>query len=214
MTEDEQFEYRYVVKPDEMTARAGESASRQASELFRRDPVRGVLGRLLRVPTEDANWRKGAKGEIAVGRLLDKLPKDRWKVFHDLPLGPSGVNVDHLIVGSSGVYSINTKNLRGKVWLADRALLVNGQKTKYLRASFMEAKEVSRRLTHAVGEPVSVTPMLVLICDELTRKSEPTDVVVLRRGGLLRWLKQRPTQSDLAAASRIAKAAGRAATWT
>ena len=197
-----------------MTSRAGESAAVQARAAFQQAPVRSVLGRVLRVHTEERAWRVGAAGEASVGRLLDKLPRDRWRVFHDLPLSADGVNVDHLVVGTGGVFSINTKNLSGKVWLAERALLVNGQKTKYLKASFHEACNVAKKLSSAVGEDVSVRPMLVLICEELTRKAEPSDVVVVRRKEMLRWFKGLPGEMAIAKASRIARAAGARSTWS
>jgi len=33
-----------------------------------------------------------------------------------------GVNVDHLVIGPGGVFSLNAKNVKGSVWVADRTL--------------------------------------------------------------------------------------------
>lgn len=206
-------DYRIVIRPDEVKKAAGESAAEMARTKFDEAPVRSVLARALRVHTEERAWRKGAAGERSVGKLLDKLPRDRWRVFNDVPLGSDGVNIDHLVIGAGGVYTINTKNLSGKVWLGARALLVNGQKTDYLRAAASEGRKVAQRLSAAVGEPVSVTPMILLICEELKVKERPADVHILKHREGVSWLKARPNALSLALASRIASAAGQAGTW-
>ncbi len=207
-------DWRIVIQPDEVKGVAGKSAAEMARAKFDEAPVRSVLGRVLRVHTEERAWRKGAAGERSVGKLLAKLPKDRWKVFDDVPLGSDGVNVDHLLIGSAGVYTINTKNLSGKVWLASRALRVNGQKNDYLRAAASEGRKVGQRLSAAVGEQVDVTPMILLICEELTIKERPADVQVFKHRDGIAWLKRRPDAIPLAQASRIARVVGRAGTWT
>jgi hypothetical protein len=165
------------------------------------------------VHTDERAWRQGAVGERKVGKLLDKLPRDRWKVFNDVSLGSDGVNVDHLVIGAGGVFTINTKNLSGKVWLGSRALLVSGQKTTYLRAAAAEARKVSQRLTAATGDAVEVTPVILLICEELTVNERPAGVEVFRHREGVTWLKARPNTMPLAQASRIARAAGINATW-
>lgn len=184
-----------------------------ARSSFDAAPVRSVLGRLLNVHTDERAWRKGAAGEEAVGKLLDKLPKDEWRVFHDISIGDTGTNIDHLVIGPRGIYSINTKNLSGKVWLGSKMLMVNGQKTTYLRASLSEGRKVAQRLSAAVGESVEVNPMILLLCDELTIREQPKDAVVMRRREGLKWMSQRPKVHSLALASRIARAADQLSTW-
>lgn len=206
-------DWRIVIRPDEVKKSAGESASEMARMKFDEAPVLSVLGRVLRVHTDERAWRQGATGERKVGKLLDKLPKDRWRVFNDVPLGSDGVNVDHLLIGVGGVYTINTKNLSGKVWLGSRALLISGQKTTYLRAAAAEARKVALRLSSAVGEAVEVTPVILLICEEMMVKERPIDVHVFRHREGVAWLKARPNTIPLAQASRIARSAGMTSTW-
>lgn len=86
--------------------------------------------------------------------------------------------------------------------------MVNGQKTNYLRAAASEGRKVAQRLSTAVGEPVSVTPMILLICEELSIKERPIDVHVFRHREGVAWLKARSNALSLAQASRIALAAG------
>lgn len=56
---------------------------------------------------------QGAAGEELVGRVLDELTDSGWHVFHDAQLGPG--NVDHIVVGQAGVFSVETKSNPGPV---------------------------------------------------------------------------------------------------
>ena len=56
---------------------------------------------------------RGALAEEHVGGLLDQLPRDRWRVIHDATLGRG--NVDHVVIGPPGVFTIETKSHPGPV---------------------------------------------------------------------------------------------------
>jgi hypothetical protein len=60
-------------------------------------------------------WRRGAAGERRTARLLDRLTRDRYVVFHDLALPGSPANVDHLVIGPTGVFVIDSKQWTGSV---------------------------------------------------------------------------------------------------
>lgn len=51
--------------------------------------------------------RQAMEGEQAVGQFLERLREDGFQVFHDV-IG-SGFNVDHVLIGPSGVYTVETK---------------------------------------------------------------------------------------------------------
>jgi len=55
--------------------------------------------------------------ELATRRSWLEKPQSPWAVWHDLPIGTRGANVDHLVVGPGGVFSVNTKKTHGRVWL-------------------------------------------------------------------------------------------------
>jgi hypothetical protein len=56
---------------------------------------------------------RGALAEEHVGGLLDSLPGERWRVVHDATLGRG--NVDHIVIGPPGVFTIETKSHPGPV---------------------------------------------------------------------------------------------------
>jgi hypothetical protein len=68
-------------------------------------------------PSEQArSWRRGAYGERRTARLLDRLTRDGYVVFHDLAVpGNTSANVDHLVIGPSGVFVIDSKQWTGSV---------------------------------------------------------------------------------------------------
>ena len=75
-----------------------------------------VASRLRFRPSEQARtWRRGAQGERRTARLLDRLVRDGYVVFHDLAVPGSGANVDHLVIGNSGVFVIDSKQWSGSV---------------------------------------------------------------------------------------------------
>jgi Nuclease-related domain len=67
-------------------------------------------------PSEQVRaWQRGAHGERRTARLLDRLTGDGYVVFHDLAIPGSPANVDHLVIGPSGVFVIDSKQWTGSV---------------------------------------------------------------------------------------------------
>jgi hypothetical protein len=79
--------------------------------------VAALVGWRLRFrPSEQArSWQRGAQGERRTARLLDRLTRDGYVVFHDLAVPDSPANVDHLVIGPSGVFIIDSKQWTGSV---------------------------------------------------------------------------------------------------
>jgi hypothetical protein len=88
-------------------------------------PWAGLLGLLVAAlvawrlrfrPSEQVTtWRRGAAGERRTARLLERLVRDGYVVFHDLAVPGSPANVDHLVIGPSGVFVIDSKQWTGRV---------------------------------------------------------------------------------------------------
>jgi Nuclease-related domain len=79
--------------------------------------VAALVGWRLRFrPSEQAHtWKRGAHGERHTARLLDRLTRDGFVIFHDLAVPDSPANVDHLVIGPSGVFVIDSKQWTGSV---------------------------------------------------------------------------------------------------
>jgi hypothetical protein len=67
-------------------------------------------------PSQQARtWQRGAAGERRTARLLDRLTRDGFVVFHDLAVPSSPANVDHLVIGPTGLFVIDSKQWTGSV---------------------------------------------------------------------------------------------------
>jgi hypothetical protein len=59
-------------------------------------------------------WRRGTEGERRTARLLERLTRDGYVVFHDLAVPGSDANVDHLVIGPTSVFVIDLKQWTGQ----------------------------------------------------------------------------------------------------
>ncbi len=100
-------------------------------------------------------WGKGATGEERTGRLLDRLPA-AYVVRHDLSMPGSRANIDHVVVGPTGVFTVETKAYRGGVKITGGRVTVAGRRRDGIAAqAAKQAEAVAARIGRAV-EPVVV----------------------------------------------------------
>ena len=102
-------------------------------------------------------------------------------MLHSVPVGSDDSDIDHVLIGPPGVYTINTKHHAGKsVWVAGNALQINGQTYQpYIRNTVHEARRAQRLLSQESGLTVEVTGVIVFVgAGKLTVK-ERTDATML-----------------------------------
>jgi Nuclease-related domain len=100
-------------------------------------------------PSEQVTtWRRGAEGERRTARLLDRLTRDGYVVFHDLAVPGSPANLDHLVIGPSGVFVIDSKQWTGSVHQGTDGLVWHNHYPldRTLETVRWEAQQVSRVL--------------------------------------------------------------------
>jgi hypothetical protein len=204
----------YFVQIDETLVgrKPGSSAAVKARELRRADPLGFVRSFLRAQHTDERAWRKGASGERFVGLILGRLPKG-WHVFHDVPVGERGASIDHVVVGPAGTFTLNAKNLTGKIWIGPSSIRHNGHPTDYLRTSRHEANRAARMLSAAAGRIVEVRGVLAILADDWTIKEKPADVHVGSPRGVKDWLLRLPVVLRPHDVIEIAAAASKPSTW-
>jgi hypothetical protein len=100
-------------------------------------------------PSPDAiAWRRGVAGERRTARLLEPLERHGWVVLHDLALPGSRANLDHLLIGPGGVFVIDSKQYRGRLWLDAVGKLWHGRYplAPAVRAASWEADQAAQVL--------------------------------------------------------------------
>jgi hypothetical protein len=134
---------------------------------------------------------RGALAEEQVGALLDSLPDERWRVVHDATLGRG--NVDHIVIGPAGVFTIETKSHPGPV----RVSRLHG-------GTIAQAQAQGRAISWVTG--VAVEPLVVFSRAWVDRPgARRKGVHVLPARMLLGYLRKQPmllSASDIDAAHR------------
>jgi hypothetical protein len=203
--------------------RPGQAARQRAEEelaaMRERSRVGTWIARTLDMKTDERAWRVGADGEETIGAKLEKLTRDGWYVLHSVPVGTRGSDIDHIVIGPGGVFTVNTKKHPGKkVWVSSKAVLVDGHRTDYLRNSRHEAERASRLLSAACGFPVPVKAVLIFttatLVPDVTIKSRPDDVGILDRMDVPRAFKRADPKLPAEQVERIYAEARRSTTWS
>jgi hypothetical protein len=134
---------------------AGESAE----EVARRS--REKAERLIR---HAEMYERGAAGERRTADRLATLPAG-WVVLHDVRWpGRRFANIDHVVVGPSGIFVIDSKNWSGRVTLRDGVLRQNGRSREKQVAGCADAALATAELAGPYG--AHVVPVLCLALDE------------------------------------------------
>ena len=192
----------------------GATLRQRSSEIRASHPVLVPLTKLFGIHTEERAWRRGAAGEEEVATRLNKLG-DHWRVIHGVPVGDNGTDIDHVVIGPAGVFTLNTKNHLGKkVTVYEHAVYVSGMKQPYLAKSRAEGRRASRLLTIACGFDVVVSPVLVVMASDLIKKGTPRDVAVIGRRKIVDWLTHQPTILTADHVEAIYIVARQRTTWT
>jgi hypothetical protein len=188
---------------EECLRRQADAIPRSATaRFFGRDPLH----------RDAVSWYRGTLGELEVARVLARLDS-AWAVLHAVPVGSSGADIDHIVIGPGGTFTINTKNHGGKkIWASGNGFMVDGQKQSHIRNSLFEAQRASDLLSAGTGFPVVVTPLLVVVRPQSIASTKPA-VVVMASTDLFRWLKRRPRMQTAEAIEQIAAAAEQRTTW-
>ena len=172
----------YAVMQECLAIQAAAPPRTRQQRFWGRDPL---------VP-EARSWFKGALGERHVARQLEALGPD-FTVLHAVPVGRGATDIDHVVIGPTGVFSINTKNHSGHdVWAGGRTLMVNGQRTPHAHRALVEGERATTLLSAAAGQQVSVQPVLAVVARRLRFGRTTPAVATLPPEGLGPWLRGLP----------------------
>ncbi len=106
---------------------------------------------------------RGARGEERVAGVLASMP-DTYHVFNDFEAG--GDHVDHVVIGPTGIFSVETKSWRGAVETVEGHVLVNGVLPS--RDPLVQAQREADKVRSSIGKlgfDVTVTPVVCFASD-------------------------------------------------
>lgn len=129
------------------------------------------LATFIRLRSMRRLLRMGYDGEVAVARELNRMVSMGYQVYHDFP--GDGFNIDHILIGPTGVMAVETKTLpRGALRnrKADAVVSYDGRMLHFPKYSDhqsidrakRQAKWLSQWLSDAIGEEVCARAMVAL----------------------------------------------------
>ena len=138
----------------------------------------------------------------------------RWVVLHAVPVGASGTDIDHILIGPGGVFTITSQNHAGRRgWVAGRTFIVSGQKHNHVFAAITQAARATRMLSRTTGMIVHVTPIIVVVRPGSLTLRDP-EVPVIPCAQLVRWLRDQPLLYSDLVVRELAVVASERGTWT
>ncbi len=171
-----------------------------------------VLPLLIRHLMHEHASRQRMSGERSAGLVIGRLPEG-WHAFRDVPVGERGANIDHVVVGPAGTFTLHAIDLTGKVWVGARSIRHNGHPTNFLSKAACDARHASEFLSSVVGRPVEVRSVLAILADEWTIDEEPADVHVGSPRGVKDWMLRLPLSLSRHQIHEITAAAGTSSAW-
>lgn len=155
---------------------AGERAQQQVERL--EAAVAEARRRLAHAEQQLHAWRQGADGERRTGEVLAQLEPAGWMVMHDLHWpGRPYANIDHIVIGPTGVFVIDSKNWSGNVEVRGGVLRQNG----YARTAECEGVAAAAAAVCAYLEPQHRSIVVAVLClvDRPTPSMQPQHARVL-----------------------------------
>ena len=163
----------------------------------------------LLLPATTTAWRKGARGEERTAKLLSPLEAQGFRVIHDRLIPGRRENIDHIVVGPPGVFTIETKDYAGKLRVRGSEIWIAGhRKTEIVAQARREAAAVA-----AIVSPITVTPLICIHHADLGWfKVEVDGVRIVMPREMLKVLRKAPARLSPNDVDRLANQIDRALT--
>lgn len=104
-------------------------------------------------------WGKGAGAELLEEKMLDSLPQE-YRLVKDFSTGHG--NIDFIVIGPTGIFTIEVKSEKGLISIGNDQLLINGSTSmkNYLKQTFAEKSWLSNYLDGHFRKRYDVTGLL------------------------------------------------------
>jgi len=147
------------------------------------------------------NYRAGIIGERKVTRMLLAALSDEYSMFNDVKLkSMASGNIDHIVVGPTGIFVIETKNYKGKIsYYGDNWEGVGRRSpSRQARINAMRIKKVLTSSTSLESKSFWIQGIVVLAerRAKITERKRPKDVKVTTLDGLAEYIESAPQRIE------------------
>lgn len=144
----------------------------------------------------------GRDGEKAVGQYLDEMRENGYRIFHDVR--GSNFNIDHVIVGPQGIFTIETKTYskpvdgKASIYFDGQSISANGYKPDRnpVVQALAQSKWLGEQIQASTGHFHPVKPVVVFPGWFVTANAEAknSSVWVLNPKALPKFIDKAPKQ--------------------
>jgi hypothetical protein len=219
---------------------AGRPASEDVAETDFEDlafhgPDHGLLREAARARAAGQRARDHELRLLADGRhaVADALVREAsgpgtgrraWRMLHGIEMGVGAdtVTLDHLVIGTPGVFVVEVRHIPGgKVHASTTGLEIDGKQFDLARIRTV-GEEVHDRIAEGIAlaagfeevlDPPPVTPVIAVVGATIVTHSRPRGVIVARAGDLARAMRSRGERLSPAAVEETFAVARRSDTW-
>ncbi len=148
------------------------------------------------------NAERGAIAEEKTGEILEKLPEGNF-IIHDFDTGRG--NIDHILVGPKGVFSLEVKSHRGTVTFENGNLLRDGKafEKNFLKQAWAECHAVRNTLAKWDIKETTAEPVIIFSNAFVKVSGKAKGVSVINLKFLPTFLERLPDLLTTAEAGRI-----------
>lgn len=148
------------------------------------------------------NYRAGIIGEQKVTRILLSALSDEYSIFNDVKLKSMlGGNIDHIVIGPTGIFVIETKNYKGKIsyYGDDWGGVEKRSPSRQARINAIRIKKILSSSTNLKSKSFWVQGVVVLADHraEITERMPPEHVKVIRIDNLADYIKNTPRKIEI-----------------
>jgi hypothetical protein len=167
---------------------------------------------LLRLPFESLVWAKGIEGERRVAEALEPLEQEGFRFLYNRRIPLARGDIDCVVIGSSGVFVIETKNWGGRASVRNNLLLIGtADRSWVVDQIFRESMAVQIALADEMNRHrMTVVPVVCVVGGISGSERAVSGVQLLEPNSIARWIRERPPVLDAEAIKRIADLAHRA----
>ncbi len=139
-------------------------------------------------------WATGAEGEERTADSLDPLATEGYVIFHDRKIPMSRANIDHLVIGPTGVFVVETKNVAGDLRVRGDEVRIGGRRVALVDEVRGEVEAAWNAVAPVLApKGLNVVPIVCAHRADLPffRRSV-ADIRIVSGRGLTRYIRDQP----------------------
>ncbi|NSX37164.1 NERD domain-containing protein [Pseudarthrobacter oxydans] len=110
---------------------------------------------------DDTSYKAGVAGEQRTAGVLAGLEREGYRALHSVPLSPRK-DIDHLVIGPTGIHAVNTKASSYEVTAKDEAVYADGYRQKWIESIGRDAGLAGEYLARAARMELEVQPLVAV----------------------------------------------------